>query len=119
MIRTISPPTPPPQSDFVYKAKWIKDPDIIEIKCDMHGWMKGFIVVHDARYCAVTGAEARLKIKDLRRENISSASGTNRSQLLPDKTKKTETFEIEIKPGAATDLGEMKFNPRESSGSPA
>ena len=108
----------PPQNMAVtgpltYKAKWLKDAELIEIKCDVHGWMKGFIVCHDPRYCAVTGADGTFEIKNLPpgkyQVNVWQESFGN---YFPDKTKKTETFSVEIKAGATTDLGEMKFAPK-------
>ncbi len=59
----------PTESKIVYKAQWLKEPEIIEIKCDIHSWMNGFIVVHDPRYCAVTGVDGSFEIKTFRWES--------------------------------------------------
>ncbi len=53
------------QTDLIYKAAWLNDPDLISIQCDMHNWMHGFILCHDPRYCAVSGADGTFEIKDL------------------------------------------------------
>ena len=36
-----------------------------EIKCDIHPWMKGYVVVTDATHWAVSGADGRFKITGL------------------------------------------------------
>ncbi len=96
------------QGPIVYKAKWLKEPDLIEIKCDIHGWMKGLIVCHAPRYCAVTGTDGTFEIKHLApgvyKVNVFHESFGNYMMK--------ETIDIEIKPGATTDLGELKFAPK-------
>ena len=98
---------------MTYKAKWLNEPDLIAITCNIHGWMKGYICCHDPRYCAVTGTDGTFEIKNLPpgkyQVNVWQESFGN---YFPDKTKKTETFSVEIKAGATTDLGDMKFAPK-------
>lgn len=98
---------------MTYKAKWLKEPDLIAVTCNIHGWMKGYICCHDPRYCAVTAADGTFEIKNLPagkyQVNVWQESfGT----YFADKTKKIETFSVEIKAGTTTDLGEMKFTPK-------
>lgn len=94
--------------DLTYKAKWLKDPDIIEIKCDIHSWMKGFIVCHDPRYCAISGTDGKFEIKNLPagkyKVNIFHESFGNYM--------KKDTIDVEVKAGAPTNMGELKFEPK-------
>ncbi len=96
------------QGQLTYKGKWLKDEDLIELKCDIHGWMKGFIVCHDPRYCAVSGADGTFEIKNLPagkyKVNVFHESFGNYM--------KKETIDVEVKAGAATDMGELKFAPK-------
>ncbi|MEI6236100.1 MAG: hypothetical protein WCT04_23845 [Planctomycetota bacterium] len=91
-----------------YKAKWLKDADLVEIKCDIHGWMKGFILCHDPRTCAISAADGTFEIKNVPagkyKVNIWHESFGNYM--------KKETIDVEIKAGAATDLGDVKFQPK-------
>ena len=96
------------QDKLTYKAKWLKDPDLIELKCDVHGWMKGFIVCHDPRYCAISGADGKFEIKNVPagkyKVNIYHESFGNYM--------KKDTVDVEIKAGAPTDMGDLKFQPK-------
>jgi hypothetical protein len=37
--------------------------DVVKLKCDMHGWMQGFVVVSDNPYAAVSGADGTFAIE--------------------------------------------------------
>jgi len=39
--------------------------EVIDIKCDIHPWMKGYVVVTDATHYAVTGADGSFKLAGL------------------------------------------------------
>lgn len=39
--------------------------EVIDVKCDIHPWMKGYVVVTDASHWAVTGADGSFKITGL------------------------------------------------------
>lgn len=96
-----------------YKAVWLAEPEIIEFKCDVHKWMKAFVVVHDPRFCAVTGADGTFEIKGIPPGKYQvSIWQESFGNYFPDPKDKKETFPVEIKAGAATDLGEMKFKPK-------
>jgi len=43
----------------------VEKPEAVEVKCDVHGWMKAYVVVNDSPYFAVTDAEGKFEIKDL------------------------------------------------------
>jgi hypothetical protein len=95
-------------TDFTYKAAWLKEADLIKIECNIHPWMKGHILCHDPRYCAVTGADGTFEIKNL-------PSGKYKLNVWHEKFGnylKKETIDVEILPGEPTDLGEMKFAPK-------
>ena len=94
--------------DETYKAEWLKEPELIEVKCDIHVWMKCFIVCHDPRYCAVSRADGTFEIKNLPagkfKVNVWHESFGNYMQK--------ETIDVEVKAGATTDMGELKFAPK-------
>ena len=39
--------------------------EVVEVKCDIHPWMKGYVVVTDASHFAVSGADGSFKITGL------------------------------------------------------
>jgi plastocyanin len=43
----------------------IEKPEIINIKCDVHGWMSGWLVVTDNPYVAVTDGSGSFKLTDV------------------------------------------------------
>ncbi|MGH7864376.1 MAG: carboxypeptidase regulatory-like domain-containing protein [Candidatus Binataceae bacterium] len=43
----------------------VKQPEIIRVTCDAHGWMKGWWYVTDSPYFAVTDAKGNFTIKDV------------------------------------------------------
>ncbi|MFT3696282.1 MAG: carboxypeptidase regulatory-like domain-containing protein [Kofleriaceae bacterium] len=42
-----------------------KADDVVGLQCDVHGWMKAYVVVNDSPYFAVTAADGTFEIKDL------------------------------------------------------
>lgn len=42
-----------------------KADDVVEVKCDVHPWMKAYAVVHDHPFFAVTGDDGAFEIKGL------------------------------------------------------
>jgi plastocyanin len=43
----------------------LKQPEIIKVQCDMHGWMRGWIVVTDTPYTVVTDAAGRFQLPEV------------------------------------------------------
>ncbi len=44
----------------------LEKPEIIPIRCDAHGWMRGYVVVAEHRYYAVTDETGEFRIEDIR-----------------------------------------------------
>lgn len=42
-----------------------KPDDVVNLQCDVHAWMKSYVVVNDSPYFAVTAADGTFEIKDL------------------------------------------------------
>lgn len=76
--------------------KYLKDAEIVKLECNIHPWMKGFIVVHDPRYCALTGEDGKFEIK-----NVPPGKYKLNIYLdgLPEKN-----LDVEVKAGAATEV---------------
>ncbi len=43
----------------------LKKPETIKVQCDMHGWMRAWIVVTDSPYTVVTDATGQFRLPDL------------------------------------------------------
>ncbi len=68
-IHTYSTANPPinkaqPKFKKVLNEKFAK-PEMIQAKCDAHGWMSGWIVVSDNPYIAVTDEKGEFTLKDV------------------------------------------------------
>lgn len=48
-----------------YPGRRMPEPGLITVKCDVHNWMRAFVVVHDNPYIAVTAASGVLVIEDI------------------------------------------------------
>ena len=46
-------------------TRYFKKPGVLKVTCDVHDWMKGYIVVAENPYVAVTGAGGKFEIKDV------------------------------------------------------
>ena len=77
------------------KVKFDK-PEIMEVKCDVHGWMSGWIFVAGNPYYSVTGADGAFSITDL-------PAGKYQVQIWHEKLG-TQTREIEVKDGETARL---------------
>jgi plastocyanin len=76
------------------------EPELVQLQCDIHPWMKGFIVVHDPRFAFVTGADGKFNIKGV---------PPGKYKVLINHDLGEQEKQIEIKDGAATDLGDILF----------
>jgi len=89
----------------------------IPVSCSIHPWMKGYLVIRDHPYTAVTNEKGEFEIKNLPVGKWTFHFWQEKSGNLSDVTvggKQTEwsrgRVELEIKPGV-NDLGEIKVNP--------
>ncbi len=78
--------------------KYLKDAEIVKLECNIHPWMKGFIVVHDPRYAALTGDDGKFEIKNV-------PPGKYKMNLYLDGVPE-KNIDVEVKAGAATEVNE-------------
>lgn len=69
-------------------------PEIVNVKCDLHGWMKAFIVVAEHPYYAVTGDSGTFQFRDV-------PAGIYELEVWHEKLG-TKSQEITVKEGKAT-----------------
>ena len=77
------------------KVKFDK-PEIMEVKCDVHGWMGGWIFVAGNPYYSVTGEDGAFSITDV-------PAGKYQVQIWHEKLG-TQTKEVEVKDGETAKL---------------
>jgi hypothetical protein len=53
-----------PQKGQQFKAS-LKQPGVIDVRCDVHGWMQGWILVADNPYYTVTEKDGNFSIKEV------------------------------------------------------
>lgn len=46
-------------------TRYFKKPGVVKVTCDVHDWMKGYIVVADNPYVSVTGAGGKFELRDV------------------------------------------------------
>jgi hypothetical protein len=86
----------------------------VPVQCNIHPWMKGYIVVKDNPYIAVSDNDGNFEIKDLPAEELEFTVWQEKSGWLPAKSDwdpKKAIFKMKIKPGE-NDLGEIKVSPK-------
>ena len=63
---TVNPSQNQAQPKFKPKIQIkVEKPELISVKCDVHGWMSGYWVATETPYVAVTAADGSFKISDL------------------------------------------------------
>ena len=77
------------------KVKFDK-PEIMEVKCDVHGWMSGWIFVAGNPYYSVTGEDGAFSLTDL-------PAGKYKVEIWHEKLGK-QTKEVEVKAGETAKL---------------
>ena len=55
----------PKSADLALNPSKAAAGDVVELKCGIHPWMKGYVVVQDHPFFAVTTADGKFEIKDL------------------------------------------------------
>jgi plastocyanin len=86
----------------------------VPVACNIHPWMKGYVVVKDNPYMAVSDKDGNFEIKDLPAEELEFTVWQEKSGWLPAKKdwdQKKAIFKMKIKPGD-NDLGEIKVSPK-------
>jgi plastocyanin len=86
----------------------------VPVACNIHPWMKGYIVVKDNPYMAVSDKDGNFEIKDLPAEELEFTVWQEKSGWLPAKSnwdQKKAIFKMKIKSGD-NDLGEIKVSPK-------
>jgi plastocyanin len=58
-----------------------KPETVIEVKCDVHPWMRAYVGVFSHPYFAVSGTDGSFTFRNLPRASIPSKPGTNASEL--------------------------------------
>ena len=49
----------------VYSGRKLAEPGLVTVKCDVHNWMRAYVVVHDNPYAGVTDADGVLVIGEV------------------------------------------------------
>ncbi|HVX15534.1 MAG TPA: hypothetical protein VHC22_30380 [Pirellulales bacterium] len=102
--------------DATYDYKFHKIQKLpVPVACNIHTWMKGYIVVKDNPYIAVSDADGNFELKDLPAEELEFTVWQEKAGWLvarSDWDKKKATFKMKIKPGDGNDLGEIKVSPK-------
>lgn len=85
----------------------------VPISCNIHPWMKGYIVVKDHPYVAVSDKDGNFEINDLPAEELEfTAWHENQGYLSAKSAWKKGAFKMKIKKGDNNDLGEIKVDPK-------
>lgn len=99
-----------PDSEYKYGKFKKAQKAPVPVACNIHPWMKGYIVVKDNPYVAVTDKDGYFELKDLPAEKLEFTVWQEKSGYLPAKKDwhpKKGNFELKIKSGE-NDLGEIK-----------
>lgn len=87
-------------------TKPLKRTGLIEIECDSHHWMHGYLYVSDNPYIAVTGEDGQFSLKDV-------PAGTYTVVAWHEMFDKIVTYKVKVESGKATTLKlEYKELPR-------
>lgn len=85
------------------KPRPIRRPGVIKVKCDVHDWMIGWVVVHDTQYFAVSDTDGKFEIPDV-------PAGKYTVKAWHEDLGVLET-EVEIKDGATSEA-KFEFSPK-------
>lgn len=61
--RTLWNQAQPPKARNIEKS--VKDVDVVKLKCDVHPWMAGYVLIHKHPYFSVSDGEGKFEIKDV------------------------------------------------------
>jgi hypothetical protein len=102
-------PLLPPMSAQDYKLNRVQTIPV-PVSCNIHPWMRGYVLPRDNPYFAVTGPDGTFKIEKLPAGKLEFQDWHEKAGYLALKEWKQGRFELEIKPGA-NDLGTKKVDP--------
>ena len=82
----------------------------VEVRCDIHPWMNGYFMVFDHPFFAVTKPDGSFEISGV-------PAGTQQLIVRQEKVGfvtpgARQGIKVEVKPGEATDVGEIKLMPK-------
>lgn len=83
--------------------------ETIEVKCDVHTWMKGYVVVTDATHWAVSGADGSFKIEGV-------PPGEYTLDVWHEELGKGKTEKVKVEAGKTTELTHMVGEKKKSTG---
>ncbi len=92
------------------------EPQPAEVACNVHPWMKSFILIRDNPYMAVTGEDGSFEIKNLpagKHEFALWHEGVGRIRKLKiggEETSRKGRVKLEIPAGETLDLGDVKVS---------
>ncbi|MGD0092060.1 MAG: hypothetical protein ABSE73_19275 [Planctomycetota bacterium] len=86
---------------LVLKGRCLSEPELIQVQCDIHTWMRAYLVVHDPRRAALSNSDGTFEIKDL-------PAGKHKVSVFQE-TLGEQNLEVEIKAVQTTDVGEIVF----------
>ena len=81
--------------------KYFTEQELVQVRCDIHPWMKCYVVVHDPRFAAISGPDGAFEINGV---PPGSYELIIYHELLGEKRMK-----IEISESNTTNVGEIKF----------
>ena len=104
-------PTIQPGGEF--KVQFNKLQSIpVPVNCNIHTWMKGYVVVRDNPYTAITDQAGKFTIKNLPAGELEFQAWHEKAGYLEAKPEwKRGRFTLKIADGKASDLGTIKVKP--------
>lgn len=63
--RSVNLAMPKTMTEMEVEGRRFRRPDFVSTKCDIHGWMSGFIVVAEHPYYTVTNDQGEFELKDV------------------------------------------------------
>jgi hypothetical protein len=98
----------PPNGQF--KLSLVAERRPIPLACDIHPWMKGYLMVFDHPFFAVTGGDGSFEITGV-------PAGTQNLVVWQETvgyvtTSAARGMPVQVQAGAVTDVGEIKLNPK-------
>jgi hypothetical protein len=84
----------------------------VPVGCNIHPWMKGFVLPRDNPYVVITGPDGEFEIKDLPAGELEFQAWQEKAGYLEAPGWAKGRFKAKIESGKTTDLGTIKFSPK-------